>query len=150
MRRIPLALSLLLLAACTFKTVTHDAKTAATASNLFLNALYVKHDYDRALALAHPDMPKNVTPENLAQLVAMVETNCGIRQEFKAESYQLVPNQGIEIHYIEKCDKKTLYHRTVMTGSVQEGYRVAGFWFQAQPFPGNATQHKFDQDMVVQ
>jgi hypothetical protein len=150
MRRILPALALLLVAGCTFKSVSHDSKTAAVASNLFLKAMYVDHDYNRALALAYPEMAKKVTAENLAQLVDMVEKNCGVRQEFKAESYQLVPGQGLELFYVEKCDKTTLYHRTVLLGNVQEGYRVAGVWFQSQPFTGTATQHKFDKEIFVQ
>jgi hypothetical protein len=91
-----------------------------------------------------------VTTENLAQLVEMVEKNCGVRQDFKAESYQLVPRQDLELHYVERCDKATLYHRTVMTGNVQEGYRVAGFWFQTQPFPASGMEHKLDKALSVE
>jgi hypothetical protein len=150
MRRNLPALGLLLVAACTFKSVTHDSKKAVAAATPFLKALYVDHDYNRALSLADPEFPKHVTADNLAGLVAMVETNCGVRQEFKADWYQLVPNQGLEVYYVEKCAKGTLYHRAVMRGSVQEGYRVAGVWFQSQPYAGNGMRGKFDEDIVVE
>jgi hypothetical protein len=150
MLRILPALLLLSLASCTFKAVSHSSKTAARDSNLFLKALYVDHNYDRTMTLAHEELRKMISAEKLAQLVEMAEKACGVRQEFKAESYQMVPNQGFELFYVQKCEKTTLYHRTIMVGDTRAGYRVAGVWFQDKPYPENQLRHKFDTDIVVE
>jgi hypothetical protein len=136
------------LVGCTFRSVSHDPSTAAMAANVFLKALYIEHDYDRALMLSDESLRRMVTSDKLAELVKVVDDNCGELKQLQADSYAKGQDLTLELFYTATCEKKTLYHRLVMVGDVSKGYRTAGVWFQDAPYPGNRP--KFKNGIVVQ
>jgi hypothetical protein len=141
---------LVCLSGCTFKAVTHDPATAAGAAALFLKALYLDHDANRALSLGHDQLRKSATATQLADLATVVDQHCGALKELKADSYAMTPGQTMDVFFTANCEKKTLYHRLVMLGSVQEGYRVAGVWFQDTAYPEHPLRKKLDGNIVVE
>lgn len=150
MKNILILLLGLALVGCTFRSVKHDPSTAAMAANIFLKAMYIEHNYDRALMLSDESLRRSATSDNLAQMVKVVEDNCGVLKELKAESYQKGQNLTLELFYTATCEKKNLYHRVVLAGDVSSGYRTAGIWFQDKPYPGNDMRPKFEQRIVVE
>ena len=138
------------LAACTFKAVTHDGVTAASAGKVFLKALYLDHDANRALSIADEQLRQSATAAQLTNLATKVDEYCGGLKELRADSFAMLPGQTMQVFFTGTCEKKTLYHRLVMFGSVQEGYRVGGVWFQDTPYPEHPLRKKLDQNIVVQ
>src|SRR5262245_61093624 len=107
MRRVFLVFLLLCLSACTFKTGTHDAATAASAAKVFLKALYLDHDANRALSLGDEQLRKSATATQLTDLAKTVDLHCGVLKELKADSYAMLPGQTMDIFFTGTCEKKT-------------------------------------------
>jgi hypothetical protein len=150
MPRILTLILLVCLAACTFKTVTHDGATAASTGKVFLKALYLDHDANRALSLADEQLRKSATAAQLTDLAKTIDQHCGGLKELRADSFAMLPGQTMQVFFTGTCEKKTLYHRLVMFGSVQEGYRVGGVWFQDTPYPEHPLRQKLNQNIVVE
>lgn len=148
MKNILILLLACALVGCTFRSVRHDPATAAMAANVFLKALYIERDYDRALMLSDDALRRVANHDKLAELVKVVDDNCGELKQLQAESWQKGQDLTLELFYTATCEKKTLYHRLVMVGDVSKGYRTAGVWFQDAPYPGNRP--KFENGIVVQ
>lgn len=139
----------LVLAGCVLQSVKHNPTTSALAANVFLRAMYVEHNYDRALMLSDPALRKSVTAANLAAMVELAERKCGTLQELKAESYLMTPGKTIELFYVGRCDRGILYHHLVLVGDVSDGYHVSGVWFQDSPYPVQTMRRQFETELVV-
>src|SRR5215212_4177248 len=87
------------LAGCTFKTTTQDLATAAKAANIFMHAMYIAHDSQRALMLSNEELRASAAAENLKQMVALVEQRCGVLKQLEAESF-LMAGGRIEVFYV--------------------------------------------------
>ena len=140
----------LTLVGCWFQSIKHNPTTAAFATNVFLRALYVERNYERALSLSDEALRKSATADNLAQMVDLAEKNCGALKELKADSYLMAPGKTMELFYVGKCDKGILYHRLVLVGDASNGYRVSGVWFQDSPYPEQAMRRRFETVIVVE
>jgi hypothetical protein len=99
--------------------------------------------------LSDKGLRESATAGNLAQMVDSVEKNCGIFAELKAESYLMTPGKTMELFYLSRCDKSTLYHRLVLVGDSSDGYHVSGVWFQDSPYPEHGLRRRFEGNIVV-
>jgi len=140
----------LFLASCSLQSFKHNPTTAVMATNVFLRALYIEHNYEHALQLSDEALRKSATATNLAQMVTLAEKKCGVLKELKADSYLMTPGSTMELFYDGRCDRGTLYHRLVLVGDVSNGYRVSGVWFQDSPYPDQALRRPFETNIVVE
>jgi uncharacterized lipoprotein YajG len=148
MRKLFIILIAFVLAGCSFKTTTQDPATAATAANIFMHAMYIEHDAQRALMLSNEQLRASATAENLTQLAALSEQHCGVLKQLEAESFVMAAG-GIEVFYVGQCEKRNLYHRVALAGDVKNGYRVSGVWFQDEPYPAHPLRRQFQPSMTV-
>jgi|GEM_PF-3053199 len=143
------ALLCLVFIGCSFQTVRHNPTTAALAANVFLKAMYVEHNYDRALNLSDEALRRSATAENLGQMADLAAKKCGELKELKADSYLMTQGATMELFYTGRCDRGTLYHRVVLIGDVSNGYRVSGVWFQDSPYQEQSLRRRFENDIIV-
>jgi hypothetical protein len=139
----------LFLVGCSFQTVKHDPGTAVLAANVFLKAFYIEHNYEHALMLSDAELRRSANADDLGQMARRAEQICGSLKELKAESYLMTPGKTMELFYIGRYQRGTLYHRVVLVGDVSNGYRVSGIWFQDSPYPESKLRRPFQPSIVV-
>jgi hypothetical protein len=140
---------ILSLSACHFQSTRHSPVKAASDANQFLKALYFDEDSAGALRLADPKLRESVSADNLKKMVDEVKQERGGLKRLRADSYLMTPGQTMELFYVADYEKGVLYHRLVLMGDAQSGYRVSGFWFQLDPYPENPLRRKFDVEIFV-
>ena len=150
MQKVLAPLLCLALVGCSFQSIKHSPTTAAASTNLFLRALYVEHNYERALSLSDEALRKSATADNLAQMVDLAEKNCGALKELKADSYLMAQGKTMELFCVGRCDRGILYHRLVLVGDASDGYRVSGVWFKDSPYPEQTMRRRFETDIFVE
>jgi hypothetical protein len=141
---------ILLLAGCRFEAVEHNPNKAISDAHLFLKALYVDEDYQKAFNFAHAELQQTAKPDDLRKVVARIKSQYGNLERLKADSYMQTPGSTMELFYVGTYDKGTLYHRVVLMGNVSSGYKVSGVWFKAEPYPEHTLRHKFNVDIYVE
>ena len=149
MRKPFISLWALALFGCYVQSVRHNPAEAVFDTNLFLKTLYVDQNYQRALNLADDALRKAATADNLKQMVQTTEQKAGRLRELKAESYLRTPGKTMELFYIGRYEKGTLYHRLVLAGDASSGYKVSGVWFQDSPYPGHGLRSQFETNIIV-
>jgi len=92
-----ISLCALALCGCYFQSVRHNPAKAASDTNVFLKALYLDQNYQRAFNLGDDALRKAATADNLEQMAQTAEENAGRLEELKAESYRQTPGRTMEI-----------------------------------------------------
>src|ERR1041384_1903228 len=136
-------------ASCQLQKFKHSPLRAASDANRFLSALYFERDYSKALELADPILSQSATKENLEVMVDELKQQKGEVREFKADSYLMVQGRGMELFYVGHWQRGTSYHRLVLSGDADSGYRVSGIWYKDEPYPDQALRHRFSEEIVV-
>jgi hypothetical protein len=134
---------------CHFQTFRHSPERAASDANVFLKALYIDHDYQRALDLADAELRKAATVENLQQMVEIGDNKLGKIKELRAESYLRTQGRSMDLFYVGDYERGVLYHHIVMAGDASAGYRVSGVWFKDDPYPEGPLRLRFERNLVV-
>ena len=144
-----IALVALGVSGCRFQAVSHSASKAALDTNQFLKALYSDEDYAQALNLAAEPLRQSASADDLRQLVEKAREVRGALKRLKADSYLMTQGQSMELFYIGEYERGVLYHRLVLTGDASSAYKVAGVWFQPDPYPASPLRHKFDTEILA-
>jgi hypothetical protein len=134
---------------CVSKAVRHDPHRAALDTNKFLKALYFDHDIGGALNLADEQLQKNASADRLARMIEENKQKWGELTTLKAESYLMTLDRTMELFYVGEHKNGVLYYRFVLVGDASTGYKVAGIWFQADPYPETQLRRKFNAPIVV-
>ena len=135
--------------ACRSQVVHHSPVRAASDANKFLRTLYYDEDYVKALDLADEQLRSAATVENLNQMVDQMKQKRGKLKQLWGDSYLMTPGATIELFYIGDYDQGISYHRLVLVGDASAGYKVAGIWFQHEPYSQQSLRRKFDVDVSV-
>jgi hypothetical protein len=137
------------LSACRFQTVNHSPIKAAFDINQFLKALYSDEDCAKALEPAAEPLRQSVTADDLKKMVEGIRQERGNLKRLKADSYLMTQGQTMELFYVAEHENGFLYHRLVVIGDSSSGYKVAGVWFQRDPYPAHGLRRQFDDEIFV-
>jgi hypothetical protein len=143
-----IALVAIAVSACLQK-VNHNPSKAAFDANQFLKALYGDEDYLKALNLAADPLRQSAGADDLKKMVEKIRQEHGTLKRLKADSYLMTQGPTMELFYIGEYERGFLFHRLVLTGDASSEYKVAGVWFQPDPYPGSPLRRKFETEMLA-
>ncbi len=55
----------------------------------------------------------------------------------------------MELFYVGTYENGTLYHRLVLMGDADTGYKVSGIWYSVDPYPKHTLRREFKQPSLV-
>lgn len=144
-----IALVTIAVSACRLQTVNHSPSKAAFDANQFLKALYSDEDYLKALNLAADPVRQSASADDLKKMVEKIKQEHGTLKRLKADSYLMTQGQSMELFYIGEYEHGFLFHRLVLIGDASSEYKVAGVWFQSDPYPTSPLRHKFETEILA-
>jgi hypothetical protein len=136
--------------ACHFQAIKHDPVEAVLDTNRFLKAFYVDENPSEALKFFNEELRTSHATDGLTRMLTQIKREQGSLRRLAADSYLMVQGPAMELFYIGTYDNGVLYHRLVVVGDASAGYKVAGVWFQHEPYPQSQLRRKFETEIPVQ
>jgi hypothetical protein len=131
---------MLLAIGCGVPTVTvlhHDEDKAAEEAEKFAQVAFVQHDPQAAYTVFSEEMKKEITFAIMADTLKKLHPT-GYPTHVSATEFEPMPGQpAMNIFLRGKRDNEDFYYRLVMKGTVDTGYRVAGFFRGNGPPPAS-------------
>jgi len=132
----------LLASGCYVAVVSHSQERALSDSNDFVSAFLVDRDAEHAWRLGDPELQRRTDVHSIQGVLETIDARVGRLREILPDSYIQTPGRTMEVLYVGTYERGLLYHRIVLAGD-KSGYRVTGFWFQAEPYPQESSRQPF-------
>ena len=85
----------------------------------------------------------------MRRLVDQIDQRQGKLTVLQADSYLMTPGKAMELFYVGTYENGTLYHRLVLMGDADTGYKVSGIWYSVDPYPKHTLRREFKQPSLV-
>lgn len=141
---------LAVLAGCGSNAIRHDPGLAVAEANKLLRTLYFDEDYTRAYDELDPGHKVHYEPDHLRQTVDQMRDLFGNIEELQAYSYELISTErSITLYYKGTNQRGASYHRVVLVGDADSGYKVTGVFLASQQYPGPKLHLKSPKDALI-
>jgi hypothetical protein len=122
----------------------HDTQKARRLANSFLNAVYVEGDFTKAYSMVDADFEKNFGPGFLEKISARFAAVFSRLEGLKADYYMYESGErSIMLLFTGISEKAPSYHKIMMTGDAQHGYKISSVVYSDIPFSGFRTLKPF-------
>lgn len=122
----------------------HDPQKARAEADRFIHDVYIDGNFTDAYTMVDSDFDKNYGPGYLEKISGRFRQMFLKLDGIRADDYMYEQGERvITLLYSGLSEKAPSYHKIVMTGDAQHGYKVSSILYSDVPFQGYRTMKSF-------